>query len=228
MVRTDGKQLAGKSIVAVVLAAFLITGPPLITSTIAQAQTKKRPTVQRNRSYTDTSIIRVGTNLRVRLNDTISSDRARVGDRFTATVISPSRYEEATITGHVGSITKSGKIKGRTTMNLAFDRIKLPDGRSGTMRGQVIRVYESNSESASKVDEEGTVESGKRGEQTLKRGGIGAAAGAVFGGLLGGRKGAAIGLIVGGAAGAGSLAIGGSKKLELESGTEMLVRVSSR
>ena len=228
MARIEEKRVNHKIGAGVLLAALLFSGLPVFTATVAEAQTKRRPTVQRNRAATNTSIIRVGTDLRVRLNESLSSETARVGDRFTATVLSPSRYEEATVTGRVSSISKSGKVKGRTSMNLAFDRIQLMDGRSGTMRGQVIRVYESNSESASKVDEEGTVESGKRGEEMMMRGGIGAAAGAVIGGLLGGGKGAAVGLIVGGAAGAGSVAITDSKKLELESGTEVLVRVTSR
>jgi outer membrane lipoprotein SlyB len=90
----------------------------------------------------------------------------------------------------------------------------------------VIRVYDSDS--AKSVDEEGQVKSGSRGKQTLKRTGIGAAAGAVIGGLAGGGKGAAIGMIVGGAAGAGSLAVTGSKELKLESGTELLIRVNQR
>ena len=96
------------------------------------------------------------------------------------------------------------------------------------MRAELVRVYDPNSESSERVDEEGTVESSSRGKQTLKRGGIGAAAGAVLGAIVGGGKGAAIGLIVGGAAGAGSIAIEGSKELELESGTELLLRVTRR
>lgn len=70
--------------------------------------------------------------------------------------------------------------------------------------------------------------SGSRGKQTLKRGGIGAVAGAVIGGIAGGGKGAAIGVIVGGAAGAGSVAVQGSKEIKLDRGTEMLIRVNRR
>ena len=50
----------------------------------------------------------------------------------------------------------------------------------------------------------------------------------MIGGIAGGRKGAAIGLIVGGAAGAGSIAVDGSKELKIERGTEILIRVNSR
>ena len=167
--------------------------------------------------------IPVGSNLKVRLNDTISSKDARVGDKFTVTVLDPVKYNEATITGHVASIIKSGKIKGRTTMNLAFDHIAMPEGRSGVLHGYVSRVYGSDS---GKVDNEGGIESGSRSKQAIKRGGIGAAAGAIIGGIAGGGKGAAIGLILGGAGGAGSLAVQGSKELKLENGTELLIHTT--
>jgi hypothetical protein len=100
------------------------------------------------------------------------------------------------------------------------------DGRSGNLRAEVLRIYDSDSAGA--VDEEGRVQSGSRGNQTLKRSGIGAVAGAVIGGIAGGGKGAAIGIIVGGAAGAGSIAVQGSKELKIENGTEMLIRVNRR
>ena len=108
-------------------------------------------------------------------------------------------------------------------MNLAFDSIRLSDGRSGTMHGYVTRVYGSD---AGRADNEGGVESASRTKQTVKRGAIGAGAGAVLGAIIGGGKGAAIGLLVGGAGGAGSLAVQGSKELKLESGTEMLIHVT--
>jgi hypothetical protein len=168
-------------------------------------------------------VVPVGSNLKVRLNDSISSKSARVGDKFTVTVIDPAKYNEATINGHVSSIIKSGKVKGKTTMNLAFTRISTPDGRSGILHGYVTRVYGSD---AGKADNEGGIESGSRSKQAVKRGGIGAAAGAIIGGLAGGGKGAAIGLLIGGAGGAGSLAVQGSKELKLENGTELLIHTT--
>jgi hypothetical protein len=168
-------------------------------------------------------LVPVGTDLKVRINDTLSSKDSRIGDRFTATVINPSRFDEARINGHISSIQKSGKIKGRTSMNLAFDSVELRDGRRGVMHGYVTRVY---GEGSGRADNEGGVESGSRGKQTAKRAGIGATVGAIVGGIAGGGKGAAIGLIIGGAGGAGSLAINGSKELKIESGTEMLVHVT--
>jgi hypothetical protein len=167
-------------------------------------------------------LVPVGTNLKVRLNETLSSKESRPGDKFTATVMDPVRFNEATVRGHIRSIVKSGKVKGRTTMNLNFDSVQLTNGKHGVLHGYITNVYGSKGS----ADKEGGVQSESRGNQTAKRTGIGATAGAIIGGLAGGGKGAAIGLILGGAGGAGSLAINGSKELKLESGTEMLVHVT--
>jgi len=198
---------------------FMMLSLPLLVD----AQTAK-PKMRRStrRTTTKPPIVPVGTNLKIRIEDTLSSKDSRVGDRFNATALDPVRFNEGRITGHISSIQKSGKVKGRTSMNLAFDTISLGD-RSGTLHGYVTRVYGSDSGQA---DNEGGVTSGSRTKQTVKRGAIGAGAGAVLGAIVGGGKGAAIGLIIGGAGGAGSLAIKGSKELKIESGTEMLMRVT--
>jgi len=191
----------------------------MITAVEAQTNhTRRRPATTR--------IVPSGTQLRIRLGNTLSSKEARPGDHFTATVVNPSKYEEAKVSGHIRSIKKSGRVQGRTTMTLSFDSIRLADGRSAPFRAEVLRIYDADS--GQRVDQEGRVESGSRGNQTLKRSGIGAAAGGVIGGIAGGGKGAAIGTIVGGAAGAGSIAVNGSKELKIERGTEMLIRVNAR
>lgn len=202
----------------IVLMLTLVLG--LSTAGLAQTKptTKKRTTKKKV-----VPLVPVGTDLKVRINDTLSSKESRVGDRFTATVIDPSRFDEARVYGHISSIQKSGKVKGRTSMNLAFDSVELRDGRKGVLHGYVTRVY---GEGSGQADNEGGVESGSRTNQTVKRTGIGAAVGGIIGGIAGGGKGAAIGLIIGGAGGAGSLAIKGSKELKIESGTEMLVHVT--
>jgi hypothetical protein len=196
----------------------IVLAMPLAVS----AQTKK-PTMRRaTTAKRVVPLVPVGTDLKVRINDTLSSKEGRAGDKFTATVIDPSRFDEARVYGHIKSIVKSGRIKGRTTMNLAFDSITLSDGRSGTLHGYVTRVYGDKG----RTDEEGGVQSESRGRQTIKRSGIGAGAGAILGAIVGGGKGAAIGMIVGGAAGAGSVAMNGGKELKIENGTEMLVHVT--
>jgi hypothetical protein len=198
-----------------VLLSILIVLPVIAGAQTAQPELKKpAPTYK--------PIVPAGTNLKVRLNDTLSSKQSRAGDKFTATVMDPVRFNEATVRGHIRSIVHSGKVKGRTTMNLNFDSIQLANGKHGVLHGYITKVYGSKSS----ADNEGGVQSESRGNQTAKRAGIGAAAGAIIGGIAGGGKGAGIGLLLGGAGGAGSLAINGSKELKLESGTEMLVHVT--
>ena len=206
------------------LGTLLVLTLVLGLAPVALAQTK--PALRRRTPRPATRVVPlvpVGTDLKVRINETLSSKDSRIGDRFTATVLSPTRFDEARVNGHISSIQKSGKIKGRTSMNLAFDSVELRDGRRGVLHGYVTRVY---GEGSGRADEEGGVESSSRGKQTAKRAGIGATVGAIVGGIAGGGKGAAIGLIIGGAGGAGSLAVNGSKELKIESGTEMLVHVT--
>jgi hypothetical protein len=211
-------MLKAKRTLIAALTLGLLTLPALVN-----AQTTK-PGLRRGvRRPIARALVPVGTNLKVRLEDSISSKSSRVGDRFTATVLDPVRYNESTVSGHVSSINKSGKIKGRTSMNLAFDSMRMRDGRSGTLHGYITRVYGSD---AGRADNEGGVESSSRTKQTVKRSAIGGAGGAILGAIVGGGKGAAIGLILGGAGGAGSLAVQGSKELKLDSGTELLVHVT--
>ena len=201
----------------VIVFSILIALPMIVTAQ------RTKPRLRRAAPRATTPVlVPIGINLKIRMNETLSSNEARAGDKFTATVIDPVRFNEAIARGHIRSILKSGKVQGRTTMNLAFDSIELPDGKHGVLHGYITKVYGSNSS----ADNEGGVQSESRGKQTLKRSGIGATAGAIIGGIAGGGKGAAIGLILGGAGGAGSLAINGSKELKLESGTEMLVHVT--
>lgn len=207
-----------KSVLIALMTIVALFGNAVWVSAQTRPTAKRRTTTRRA-----VPLVPVGTDLKVRLNDTLSSKDSRVGDRFTATVIDPSRFDEARLTGHISSLNKSGKVKGRTSMNLAFDSIEMRDGRRGVLRGYVTRVYGDDSGQA---DNEGGVESGSRTKQTVKRAGIGATVGAIVGGIAGGGKGAAIGLIIGGAGGAGSLAVKGSKELKIESGTEMLVHVT--
>ncbi|MDX6528932.1 MAG: hypothetical protein QOH41_1222 [Blastocatellia bacterium] len=207
-----------------IVLSILIAMPVMASAQRRRPRARRTaPRLQRPAPRPTTPIlVPVGTNLKVRLNDTLSSKESRAGDRFTATVIDPVRFNEAIAHGHIRSIVHSGKVTGRTTMNLAFDSIDLPEDKHSVLHGYVTKVYGS----AGRTDNEGGVQSEGRGTQALKRSGIGATAGAIIGGLAGGGKGAAIGLILGGAGGAGSLAINGSKELKIESGTEMLVHVT--
>ncbi|MBI3421848.1 MAG: hypothetical protein HY011_02825 [Acidobacteria bacterium] len=189
-------------------------------ATPAPRQDDRRPASARDRI-----VVRDGVEMKVRLQTPISTKTNREGDQFTAVVLDPSEYADATVTGHIAKLNKSGKLSGKTELSLTFDSIEMPNGQRGRFAAQVERVYES--EQVKTVDEEGNVETGSRTKDTAVRTGGGAVLGAILGGVIGGGKGAAIGAAVGAGAGAGSVIYQGSKDLQLDPGTEMLIRTAA-
>jgi hypothetical protein len=164
--------------------------------------------------------------LRIRLDDTLTSTDSQVGDPFSATVVEKGEYQGARVYGHIAQIDMSGKIKGHTSMVLRFDRLVMPDGRRAPIHAEILELY--HAPSGEKVDVEGAIESGGRGRKTIEHTVIGAGAGALLGGIFGGGKGAGIGSIVGGAGGLGTTAFHGRQKITLNSGQEMLIRITGR
>jgi len=205
-------------LVLVLLAmSFIVVG--------AQTAPSRTGRTGRTARTTGARTVPIGTQLKIRLESTIDTKQAHDGDPFTATVLTPSGYADSIIEGHVAQIKKSGKVTGKTELSLTFDRIKTRGtGAFAPISAQVVKIYGENS--SKEVDEEGTVKSGSQGKSTAIRTGGGAAVGAVIGAIAGGGKGAAIGAAIGGAAGAGSVLIQGSKKVKLESGTEILIRTT--
>lgn len=161
--------------------------------------------------------------LRIRLDDTLTSVDSEVGDPFSATVVDQGDYQGARVYGHITQIDASGRIKGRTSMMLRFDRLVMPDGRRARIRAEIVELY--HAPSGEKVDVEGAIESSGRGRKSIEHTVIGAGAGALLGGIFGGGKGAGIGSIIGGAGGLGTTAFHGRQKITLSSGQEMLIRI---
>ena len=162
--------------------------------------------------------------LRVRLDDTLTSTDSQVGDPFSATVVDPGEYQGARVYGHVSAVDMSGKIKGRTSMMLRFDRLVMPDGRRALVHAEIVELY--HAASGERVDVEGGIQSGGRGRKSIEHTVIGAGAGAVLGGIFGGGKGAGIGSVLGGVGGLGTTAFHGHQKITLSSGQEMLIRIT--
>jgi hypothetical protein len=164
------------------------------------------------------------TALRVRLDDTLTSTDSRVGDPFSATVVDEGDYRNARVYGHVAEVDLSGKIKGRTSLMLRFDRLVMPDGRRSPIHAEIVELY--HAPSGEKVDVEGAIESSSRGRKTAEHTAIGAGAGALLGGIFGGGKGAGIGSVIGGVGGLGTTAFHGHQKITLNSGQEMMIRIT--
>jgi hypothetical protein len=212
---------SSKSIVAFVTSLMIALSGAFASST---AQTTAKRSTATSSTTATAPQIPVGTEMKIRLENEIDTKKNKKGDTFTAIVLSPDEYMDSTVEGHVAQINESGKIKGQTQLALAFDRVKLTNGRTVPIDAQVVQIY--NSKSGKQVDEEGNVKSGSQGKSTAVRTGGGAAVGAIIGGIAGGGKGAAIGSIVGGGAGAGSKVITGPQQVKLPAGTEVLIKTT--
>src|SRR5215471_1519145 len=147
--------------------------------------------------------------LRVRLDDTLTTTDSEIGDPFSATVVDKGDYQNARVYGHITNIDMSGRIDGHTTMMLQFDRLVMPDGRRAKISAEIIELY--HAPSGEKVDVEGAIESGGRGRKSIEHTALGACAGALLGGGFGGL---------------GTTAFRGRQKIVLNSGLEMLIRIT--
>jgi len=166
-----------------------------------------------------------GIEMKIRLQDRISTKQSKEGDQFTAVVIDPRDFSEARITGHIAKLKKAGGIKGKTELQLAFDTLTLSNGQTLALAAQVVKVYDSDS--VHQTDEEGNVQSSDRSKDTILRTGGGGALGAIIGGIAGGGSGAGIGAAIGAGAGIASVYIDGGKQLQLDPGTEILIRTAA-
>ena len=149
-----------------------------------------------------------GTAIAMRLQSTISTKTAQVGDRFQADVTSPVHVngrvaipEGSNISGHVIVARQPGKASGRGELQLSYDRIEF-DGRS----------YDMNSNSQVYTSKSGTT-------KDVALIGGGAVAGGVVGGVLGGKGDIGKGAAVGGAAGTAASLLTRGPQLVLEQGT---------
>ena len=174
-------------------------------------------------SPTGSFIVPNGTQIVAVLNNDLSTQNAREGDRFTMTVRSPGQFDGATLEGTVSSVDRGGRITGRSQMTLDFDTIRMRDGRSYRFAG-ILETVRTPSGDVVRVDNEGAVRESDQTNKTVQRTAIGTAVGAIIGAIAGGGKGAAIGAVIGAGAGAGSVYVQGRNDLDLTAGTELTVR----
>jgi hypothetical protein len=160
------------------------------------------------------------------LNNNLSTKTAKDGDRFTMIVRSPNQYAGAIIEGYVSNANRSGRISGRSEINLNYETIRLSNNQTYRFAGATDSVRTTSGDTI-KVDNEGAVQDGNQTNQTIGRTAIGTGIGAILGAILGGGKGAAIGAVVGAGAGAGSVYIQGRDDLELQNGAEFTIRASA-
>ena len=211
------------------LAAFFVFGTvdglaqkrkPVIrkkTTTVRKATTVARPAIK---LYT----VQSGETFRVRMNETISSKTARVGDRFTTTVTEPVYSSTgviviptgSTVIGRVDSVVAAKKGGDPGQISASFVEVKLPNGTRRAINGSLTDLDTKKAKS----DNEGTASGDDRKNDKLIFIGGGAAGGAVLGGAIGGGKGALIGGILGAVGGLAGERLTKGEDAEVRSGTE--------
>jgi hypothetical protein len=164
------------------------------------------------------------TELIIELQDPLSTEKNRVGDKYTAKVVSPLELSGAMIEGRINKITKPGRIKRRSEISMTFDRIVVGENRWGNFAATLTEVLPVKGDNVRRVDEEGTAV----GKSTLKPDAItvGAATGtgATVGAIAAGPVGAAVGAGVGAAFGVGAVVIDRGKDINLNVNQQLRVR----
>jgi hypothetical protein len=159
------------------------------------------------------SEIPVGTELDVRLSNSLNSGTAMVEDRFEGTTMTDLVVDGRTLVpagsvvrGVVTSVEPAGRVNRTAKMTVGFDQITV-NGRAYPLRGTVTEAIEGE---------------GIKGDATKV--GAGAGVGAIIGGILGGVKGALAGILIGGG---GTIAATEGQQVDLPPGAVLRVRVDS-
>jgi len=157
---------------------------PPTTAPVAQAPSPPPPPKK--------VMIQAGTQLTVRLNDGLSTEKNQVGDTFHATLGAPLVVDDETVapsgadvTGHVVDVKSAGRFAGNSGLTLELTSLSL--------NGKTYNIQTNQWSRQSKGE----------GKNTATKVGGGAAVGAIIGALAGGGKGAAIGSVAGAGAGTG-------------------------
>jgi hypothetical protein len=161
--------------------------------------------------------LQTGTNVSVRLGETLSTDKNYSGDTFRASLDRPIIQDGFVIAdkgskvlGKIVGLDKAGKFEGTSNLQLVLTEINTTDGQ---------RVHIQTGF----LDRKGPV---NNGAAAAKVGG-GAVLGAVIGALAGGGKGAAIGAGAGGAIGAGTVMAGKGRPAVVPTEAQLTFQLSA-
>jgi len=151
-----------------------------------------------------------GTAMNLTLETAVGSDSSRIEDKVRAKVTNPIMVAGLTAVPAgaeaVGTVTgaeHSGKVKGRASLSLRFNRLTVWDETQEISTARISReAAATKKKDATKI-------------------GIGAGAGAVIGAIAGGKKGAAIGTAVGAGGGTGVVLATSGEEVRLAAGTTL-------
>jgi len=181
---------------------------------ISDLRNEIRPQIVASAPAESSLTLAEGTELDLRLEDSLTSETANVGDRFEAVVAAPVLKGDRVVVdagtrfrGRVELVDQAGRGTDRTArLVLGIDQVEI-DGKTHEVKGTIVGASED-------------LKTGIGSE--VKKIGIGAGLGSVLGAILGGKKGAVIGATVGGA---GVILGTEGKEVELPRGTILKLRL---
>ena len=219
------KRLRKLSIWAILLSLMTVAATADLS-----AQTQKRPVIKKRTVTKKTTpaprLYTVNSNerLRARMNSTINSKTARVGDTFIANVTEPVYSNNGVLvipsgsklTGRVDAVVAARKGGKPGTIDVSFTQLRLPNGLVRRINGSLTDLDTDDAKSTA----EGTASGDRMKHRKIIFIGGGGAGGAVLGAAVGGGKGALIGGIIGAAGGYLGEKFTKGEDAEVRSGTE--------
>jgi hypothetical protein len=185
------------------LPSFPVVGAAALAASIASSSAFADPPVP------------AGTVLPVRFTTSVSSASSRVEDRVLAVVRQDVRRNGRVVIpagselrGHVVSVRRPGKVKGRAYLAVRFDELEV-DGRRYRIGTRTLAR-----EAPPDHGRDAKIIGGTTG------------AGALIGGLADGRSGAAKGALIGGAAGTGVVLTNRGKQVAFPAGARYRLRLT--
>jgi hypothetical protein len=184
------------------------TTPPRTSEVSTQAPSAPETVASATRGS-----IPVGQEMDVRLSNSLSSETAKVEQRFEATTVVDLMQDGrvlvpagSVVQGVVSDVDKAGRVDRDGSLTLSFDRMRVR-GQEHDIRATATQVFESK---------------GIRSEAGTA--GVGAGVGGVVGGIIGGLKGAILGAAIGAG---GAIAATDGKDIELPAGSIVRIRMDS-
>ena len=166
-------------------------------------------------TFRDVSIP-AGTQIPVRITQTLDSGSTQEGQSFSGTVSSDVLVDGlvaipqgSAVSGRVDTVQEAAHFKGNSLLTISLTSL--------SHRGERLPI------STGPYSKEGK----GRGKNTVEKTGIGAAAGAILGGIFGGGSGAAIGAAAGGGAGAGINGVTRGEQVQIPSESIISFRLTS-
>ena len=160
-------------------------------------------------------MVTTGTNIRVTIDQDVSSKDSNEGDPVSASLAAPIVVDGsvvipqgAKVSGKVTEAKSAGRFKGNAELAITLTSINV--------NGKRYAIQTSTFTDASKG----------RGKRTAEGAAIGAGAGALIGALAGHGKGAAIGAGAGGGAGVAGAALTGDRDVTIAAETKVDFRLS--